>query len=73
MPISPNTAFHRVYFDLPTPLAIRIEEAVNSGLIPNRSKKEFYTRAVELHLNNLTGDHAQQAKKKPSKRAKKGE
>jgi metal-responsive CopG/Arc/MetJ family transcriptional regulator len=52
-PVNPNSAFIRVNVDIPTPLAMRVDTLVSSGVIQQRSKRFFYSQAVLEYVEKL--------------------
>lgn len=58
MAINQESAFHRVYVDLPTPLAVRVDAMIASGQTQHRTKKEFIARAIEVYMAQVEGEPA---------------
>ena len=51
MSINPNSAFVRIYFDLPTPIAVKFDEAIKAS---DRSKKAVLTEIVSAWADSQT-------------------
>lgn len=47
MPINPNSAFTRVFFDLPTQVAIQLDEIVR---VSGKSKRQYITDVISQHI-----------------------
>lgn len=59
VPINPNSAFVRVFFDLPTPVAIELDEAVKAS---GKSKRQYISDVISEHV--ATSRHKTQKGKK---------
>lgn len=47
MPINPNSAFVRVFFDLPTPVALELDAAVKAS---GKSKRQYISEVIAQHV-----------------------
>jgi len=47
MPINPNSAFVRVFFDLPTPVAVELDAAVKAS---GKSKRQYISDVISQHV-----------------------
>lgn len=73
MAINEESAFHRMYIDIPTPIAVRMDAMIKSGQTQFRTKKEFVARAIEVYMSQVEGEPAPRptTSNKP-RRSKKG-
>jgi len=61
MAINPNSAFVRVTFDLPTPVAIALDEAIRTT---GKSKKRFLADLIETTVAKVQAKQSTTGKKK---------
>ena len=57
--INPNSAFVRVMFDLPTPIALKLDEAVKAS---GKSKKKYLADLIETMVGGAVSTSTKRRK-----------